>query len=50
MPAYVGDEPIYIDIRPMTFVECRQMRNANLAFYEMLRNQEVAIICVKEKK
>jgi len=49
LPAKVGDEPIFIDIRPMTFAECRHRRQNELTFYEMLRNQKVAVLCHKEE-
>jgi len=47
--ASIGDKPLFVDPRPMSFAECRMMRNSNLAFYEMLRNQEVHVLCQREE-
>ena len=47
--AQVGDKPIFVDPREMTFVECRMMRNSNIAFYEMLRDTKVYVLCQARK-
>ena len=48
-PTLVGDEPIFVDPRPMTFVECRHRRQNEITFYEMLRDTKVYVLCMREE-
>lgn len=48
IPARVGDEPIFVDPRPMSYVECRHRRQNELTFYGMLRNTPVYVLCQRE--
>jgi hypothetical protein len=46
--AQVGDQPLFVDPRPMNFAECRMMRNSNIVFYEALRDTPVYVLCQQE--
>ena len=43
----MSGEVVWVDDRPMTFVECRHRRQNELTFYEMLRNEKVWVLCKK---
>ena len=47
--AGLNPEPLYVDPRPLTFVECRHRRENELTFYEMLRNTPVYVLCTKKE-
>jgi hypothetical protein len=46
--AQVGDQPIFVDPRPMNFAECRHRRQNEITFYEMLRDTHVYVLCQQE--
>ena len=44
----MSGDVIWVDPRPMTFVECRHRRQNEITFYEYLRNLEVYVVCHRE--
>ena len=42
-------QQLHVDPRPLTYAECRFLRNREISFYYYLRDElEVVVLCIRE--